>query len=93
MQKHWMSKKREGMFFRYLREKAGLFLLLAIFVLIFAAVFSLYQLPAEAVGYAALWCVIVGIAALFFRFQEIFEKTSEAERDEGIAGRLWDVLP
>jgi signal transduction histidine kinase len=45
----------------YLKCQIKLILLLAAFVLTFAFVFSLYDLPVEAVGYAALLCAAMGI--------------------------------
>ena len=52
------------MFFSYLRRHFKIIILLAAFAAIFAGVFSLYELPAEAVGYACLLCAAVG-AVLF----------------------------
>jgi signal transduction histidine kinase len=48
----------------YLKRHAKIILMLCLFTAVFAAVFSLYDLPAEAVLYAALLCLCVG-AALF----------------------------
>ncbi|HOM01273.1 MAG TPA: sensor histidine kinase [Acetivibrio sp.] len=45
--------------FAYLKSKRNLIIMLFIFILIFAAVFSLYDLPLEAVGYASLLCFVV----------------------------------
>ena len=53
------------MLFSYLRRHIKIILMLCVFVLIFAAVFSLYELPAEAVLYAAILCVFTG-GVLFF---------------------------
>ncbi len=46
----------------YLRRQYKLLLLLAGFFCIFAAVFSLYTLPVEAVAYAGLLCFLLGLA-------------------------------
>lgn len=43
----------------YLKSKGKLLIMLFIFVLIFTAIFSLYNLPLEAVGYASLLCFVV----------------------------------
>ena len=51
------------MFFSYLKSRARLIIILAAFALIFALVFSLYELPAEAVWYSAGLCAILGAAA------------------------------
>jgi len=45
----------------YLRRQYKLVLMLALFAVVFAAVFSLYDLPAEAVGYAAVLCLAIGL--------------------------------
>ena len=46
----------------YLRRQYKLLLLLLGFFVIFAAVFSLYDLPSEAVAYAAALCLALGLA-------------------------------
>lgn len=50
----------------YLRRQGGAILILTIFAGIFAAVFSLYNLPVEAVAYAGVLCLVAG--AVFFTF-------------------------
>lgn len=52
------------MFLAYLKRQYYLFFYFAAAIAIFGAVFSLYDLPAEAVGYAALLCAVLG-AILF----------------------------
>ena len=42
------------MFFTYLKSRVRLLAVLLAFAAIFALIFSLYELPVEAVGYAAL---------------------------------------
>ncbi len=54
------------MFFSYLKRHYKIVLLFGLFVLIFAVVFSLYDLEAEAVLYAALLCFCVGLVAFGF---------------------------
>ncbi len=54
------------MLFSYLKRHYKIILLFALFVLIFAVVFSLYSLEVEAVWYAALLCLCVGIVAFCF---------------------------
>lgn len=54
------------MFFSYLKRHYKVIILFALFVLIFTAVFSLYNLEVEAVFYAALLCLCVGIIAFGF---------------------------
>lgn len=58
--------KRESAFWlfgRYCRDRLRLLLLLAGFTALFAVVFLFYDLPGEAVGYAALLCAVLGAAA------------------------------
>ena len=45
----------------YLKRQYKLVLMLALFAVVFAAVFSLYDLPTEAVGYAAVLCLSIGL--------------------------------
>lgn len=55
----------------YLRRQGRLLAVLLLFVGIFAAVFSLYNLPVEAVGYAGALCLTAGgvfFAVGFFRY-------------------------
>lgn len=54
------------LFFSYLKRHYKVIILFAMFVLVFAAVFSLYNLEVEAVFYAALLCLCVGIVAFGF---------------------------
>ena len=60
------------MLLAYLRRQRAVLLLLAAVVGIFAAVFSLYDLPAEPVGYAALLClvpVLIGLTIGWLRYR------------------------
>ena len=50
--------------FRYLRAHWGQILMLCLFAVIFAGVFSLYRLEAEAVVYASLLCALAGVLFL-----------------------------
>lgn len=49
----------------YLRRQAPYLALLVVFAAVFALVFSLYDLPVEAVGYAAALCLGVGLVPFF----------------------------
>lgn len=49
------------MFHFYLKRQYKLILMLVLFSTIFAAVFSLYHLNAEAVGYATVLCLVIGL--------------------------------
>ncbi len=52
------------MFLSYLKSRLALLLAFAAFALIFALIFSLYELPVEAVAYAALLCALPGAGLL-----------------------------
>ncbi len=52
----------------YLRRHFKIIILLVLFVAVFAVVFSLYQLPAEAVFYAAALCLIIGLVLFFIGY-------------------------
>lgn len=54
------------MFSSYLKRHYKVIILLLLFVIIFASVFSLYQLKVEAVLYASVLCLFVGIIAFAF---------------------------
>ncbi len=53
---------------KYLKQYGSVAAILALFVLIFAAVFALYGVPAEPVWYAAGLCDLIGIAAIGVHF-------------------------
>ena len=48
----------------YLKRQWKLLLLLAGAVAVFAAVFALYSLPVEAVAYAGLLCLMLGLSLI-----------------------------
>ena len=52
----------------YLKRQWKLLLLLVGIAAVFAAVFSLYDLPVEAVGYGAALCVVLGIILFLLGF-------------------------
>ena len=54
------------MFFSYLKRHYKVIILFGMFALIFAVIFSLYDLEAEAVLYAAALCLAVGFVAFGF---------------------------
>lgn len=60
-------------FLAYLKSKRKLIIMVFAFVLIFASVFYLYDLPVEAVGYASLLCLILMSAFVIYDFY-IFRK-------------------
>lgn len=77
----------------YFKERAWFALLLVLCVGMFAQVLSLYDLPAEAVGYASLLCAAafaLWTAVDFFRYRE---KVRYLESLRGQAALLLDQLP
>lgn len=64
----------------YLRRQYKLLLLLAGFVVIFASVFSLYDLPAEAVAYAAALCLALGLALFALGYSRFRARHRELRR-------------
>ena len=53
--------KLPRLFWAYLRRHARLIALFAVFSLVFGVVFALYDLPVEAVAYAGLLCLVLGL--------------------------------
>lgn len=58
----------------YFRQYRKLIVLLVMFVMIFAVVFSLYQMEIEAVLYASLLCAAIGLTALGIDFVLLYRK-------------------
>ena len=56
--------KLPRLFWAYLRRHARLIALFAVFSLVFGVVFALYDLPVEAVAYAGLLCLLLGLFQL-----------------------------
>lgn len=64
----------------YLRRQWKLLLLLAGIAAVFAAVISLYDLPVEAVGYAALLCLVLGAVLFILGFRRFRARHRELRR-------------
>lgn len=64
----------------FLKENMLIILLFAVFTAIFAFIFSLYRLPMEAVLYAAVLCVIVGIITFLGSFYFYWKRHIERRR-------------
>ena len=60
--------KREVLLLHYLRGKWKLIVTFLLFSIVFAVVFWLYKLPVEAVGYACLLCMVLGIFLFLISF-------------------------
>lgn len=66
-----------SLFMAYLRRQYKLLLLLLGFFVIFAAVFSLYDLPAEAVAYAAALCLVLGLVLFAVGYSRFLSRHRE----------------
>ncbi len=67
------------MFFSYLRRHYKIILLLTLFVIVFALIFSLYDLETEAVIYAGALCLFLGLIALALGFRSYCKKHAMLE--------------
>ena len=79
------------MLLAYLKRQYKLLLLLAGTVCVFGAVFSLYDLPVEAVAYAGALCLALGLVLFAAGYSRFLRKHRELERLLGKAGE--QVLP
>ena len=68
------------MLLAYLRRQWKLLVLLAGIAAVFAAVFSLYDLPVEAVGYAAALCLALGAVLFGLGFRRFCARHRELRR-------------
>ena len=64
----------------YLKRQWKLLVLLMGIAAVFAAVFSLYDLPAEAVGYASLLCLVLGAVLFLLGFRRFSARHRELQR-------------
>ena len=64
----------------YLKRQRRLLLLLIGISAVFAAVFSLYDLPVEAVGYAALLCLVLAVVLFTLGFRRFRSRHRELRR-------------
>ena len=62
------------MLFVYLQRHFKTALMFCVFVLIFVTVFSLYELPLEAVLYAAALCLIIGLILFFIGYVKFLQR-------------------
>lgn len=79
------------MLLQYLRRQYKLLLFLAASAAIFAAVLSLYAYPAEAVGYAALLCIVLGLIFFAVGYAGFLRRHRELERLKEVVNEA--VLP
>lgn len=75
-------KRKTGfvLFIKYVKDYLGTAALFAAFAAIFAVIFSLYNLPVEAVLYAAGLCVLLGAVCLVSDFIRYYKRHGEMLR-------------
>ncbi len=75
-------KRKTGfdLFIKYVRDHLGTAALFAAFAAIFAVIFSLYNLPVEAVLYAAGLCALLGAVCLVSAFIRYYKRHREMLR-------------
>ena len=78
---------------RFIRERMGILVLLGVCAGIFAVVLSLYQMPVEAVGYAAALCAALILLCAAARFLWWRRRVVRLEEMEGHASLMLDQLP
>lgn len=92
-----MSDMEKSGFFKtlrsYIKSRMKTVLLLAAFALTFAVVFSLYDLPLEAVGYAALLCAVFGALYAIFGSYRYYRQHCRLEELQNRITLSIDDLP
>ncbi len=78
---------------KYLRQYGALAAVLVLFVGVFAAVFVLYELPAEPVWYAAGLCGLLGLAAAAIHFVRYCKRHRQRQQVLKDPAALLDGLP
>ena len=78
---------------RFIRERMGILVLLGVCAGIFAVVLSLYQMPVEAVGYAAALCAALILLCAAARFLWWRRRVVRLEEMEGHASLVLDQMP
>ncbi len=81
------------MLWDYLRRQYKLLVMLAVFACVFAAVFYLYDLPVEVVGYAAALCLALGAALFAVSFARYVRRRRTLERLMANVGEAAYHLP
>ncbi len=81
------------MLFNYLKRHYKIILLLLLFIVVFAVVFTLYSLPVEAVLYAAALCFVVGVILFFIGYLRYLYHHRELTRMLSNVGVSIDGLP
>ncbi|MBU5627645.1 sensor histidine kinase [Oscillibacter sp. MSJ-2] len=68
------------MLISYIKRQYKLILMLALFAVVFASVFALYDLQAEAVFYAASLCLLIGLVLFFVGYRRYLRTHRELKR-------------
>lgn len=82
-----------ALFLKYIRRQWRIIVAFALFAVIFAVVFALYHLPAEAVLYPFLLCALVGGLFIAADFNKVSARHRELERIAGLSASMIDGLP
>lgn len=82
------AKSRIHVLGKYLKQNLGILILFAICIVIFAVVFSLYQLETEAVWYAAGLCFVVLVSVFIGGFLKC--SSGHRQRRKIIENVIWD---
>lgn len=89
-----MEQKSFGrMLSAYLKKQRKVIGIFFIFSIIFSIVFYLYRLKVEAVGYAALLCMVLGLFLMIVDFVFYWKKHKTLERIYGNIDVLLETLP
>lgn len=81
------------MLLAYLKRHYKIIILIGAFIGVFAAVFSLYDLPVEAVAYAALLCAVVGAILFALGYSRYMHRHRELLRLRRVVVNDLDHLP
>lgn len=79
--------------YMYFRKRKISILVFAIFVIIFAAVFFLYELPLEAVIYPACICALTGAVILFLNYKKALCKHIKLMETGKLSSALMERFP
>ena len=81
------------LFLQYLKQRKRIFIVSAVFCVIFAVSFLLYHLPIGAVVYPALLCVVLGLLIVFFDFLRIRQKHGTLQTIRSITDAIAASFP
>lgn len=81
------------LFLRYLKQRRRIFIIGAVFCVIFAVSFLLYHLPIEAVIYPVLLCAVLGIIIMVFDFLRVKREHEALQSIRSITDTIAGVFP